>query len=58
MVNKLNQKTNQKSKAPTQDPHILQKIYSKNPHISEPQESIHKDIYSFITTERPDLVTL
>jgi hypothetical protein len=40
------------------DPHILQKFHSENPHIIEPLESIHKEIYSFITTERPDLAML
>lgn len=40
------------------DQHILQKIYSENSHIIEPQESIHTYIYSFITTKRPYLTAL
>jgi hypothetical protein len=57
--NKINQKSNRKPKIPTPtDLHILQKFHSKNPLIKVPLESIHKEIYSFITITRPDLATL
>jgi hypothetical protein len=61
MDNKLNKKSNRKPKTPTsvtKIPHILQKFHSENQHIIEPLESIHKEIYSFITTECLDLAML
>jgi hypothetical protein len=36
----------------------LQKFHSKNPNITKPLDSIQKEIYSFITTERPNIETL
>jgi hypothetical protein len=36
----------------------LQKFHSENPGITKPLYSIQKEIYSFITTERPNLETL
>jgi hypothetical protein len=43
---------------PPTDLHKLQKFHSKNPHITKPLDSIHKELYSFITIERPNLATL
>jgi exonuclease III len=40
------------------DPHILQKFHLENPHIIKPLDDIQKEIYSFITTEHPDLAIL
>jgi hypothetical protein len=39
-------------------PHILLKFHSKNPQIIKPLKSIQNELYSFITTERPNLETL
>jgi hypothetical protein len=36
----------------------LQKFHSKNPDITKPLISIHKEIYTFITTERPNIEIL
>jgi hypothetical protein len=40
------------------NPHILQKFHLENSHIIKPPDNIQKEIYAFITTEHPDLVTL
>jgi hypothetical protein len=40
------------------DQHKLQKFHSENPHITKPLESIQNELYSYITTERPNLATL
>jgi hypothetical protein len=40
------------------DPHILQKFHYENPYIIKPLKSIQNELYSFITTERPNLETL
>jgi hypothetical protein len=40
------------------NPHILQKFHFENPHITKPLESIQNELYSFITTERPNMETL
>jgi hypothetical protein len=40
------------------DPYILQIFHLENPNITKPLESIHKDLFSFITTERPIPTTL
>jgi hypothetical protein len=54
LINKL---ANNTTPLPT-EPHILQKFYLENPHIIKPQDNIQKEIYSFITTEHPNLTTL
>jgi hypothetical protein len=38
--------------------HQLQSFHSENPHITKPLESIHEDLYLFISTERPNLAEL
>jgi hypothetical protein len=38
--------------------HKLIKFHSENPHITKPLDSIQKELYSFITNEQPNLVTL
>jgi hypothetical protein len=40
------------------EPHILQKFYLENPGITKPLVSIQKELYSYITTERPNIETL
>jgi hypothetical protein len=40
------------------EPHTLQKFHLENPGITKPLVSIQKEIYSFITTERPNIETL
>jgi hypothetical protein len=40
------------------DLYKLQKFHSENPHITKPLESIQNEIYSFITTESPNLAAL
>jgi hypothetical protein len=57
MLNLLNKITNNPTPLPT-EPHTLQKFYSENPSITKPLDSIQKEIYSFITTERPNIETL
>jgi hypothetical protein len=55
---KLIKSLNESPKPLPTNPHILQIFHSENPHIIKPLDNIQKDIYSFITTERPDLVML
>jgi hypothetical protein len=38
--------------------HKLIQFHSENPHITKPLESIQKELYSFITTEQPNLATI
>jgi hypothetical protein len=40
------------------NPHKLQKFHLKNPHITIPLSSTQKKLFSFITTERLNLVAL
>jgi hypothetical protein len=40
------------------DQHKLHKFHSKNPHITTPLSSIQNALYTFITTERPNLTTI
>jgi hypothetical protein len=40
------------------EPHKLQQFHLENPHITKPLESIQSDIYSYITTDSPNLITL
>jgi exonuclease III len=40
------------------EPHILIKFHSENPGIAKPLDSIKNEIYSFITTERPNVEAL
>jgi hypothetical protein len=54
LINKL---INNPTTLPTK-PHTLQKFHSENPHITKPLDNIQKEIYSFITTERPNLEIL
>jgi hypothetical protein len=53
----LNKIINNPTPLPT-EPHTLQKFHSKNPGITKPLVSIQKEIYSYITTERPNIETL
>jgi hypothetical protein len=40
------------------EPHTLIKFHSENPRITKPLDSIKNEIYSFITTERPNVEAL
>jgi hypothetical protein len=40
------------------DQHKLLKFHFENPHITKPLESIQKELYTFITSEQPDLTTI
>jgi hypothetical protein len=40
------------------DQHKLLKFHSENPHFTKPLESIQKELYSFITTEQPNLAAI
>jgi hypothetical protein len=53
----LNKIINNPTPLPT-EPHTLQKFHSENPGITKPLVSVQKEIYSFITIERPNLETL
>jgi hypothetical protein len=53
----LNKIINNPTPLPT-EPHALKKNFLDNPHITKPLDSIQNEIYSFITTERPNLETL
>jgi hypothetical protein len=57
IINLMNKLLENPNPLPT-DPHILQIFYSENPNITKLLESIHNELYSFITTERPILTTL
>ena len=53
LLNKIN---NNPTSLPTK-PHTLQKFHSNNPSITKPLESIQKEIYTFITIDRPNIET-
>jgi hypothetical protein len=38
--------------------HKLINFHSENPRITVPLESIQKELYTFVTTEQPDLATI
>jgi hypothetical protein len=56
-TNLIRKLTNNTNPLPT-GPHILQKFHSENQHITKPTDNIQKILYSYITTERPNLETL
>jgi hypothetical protein len=53
----LNKIINNITPLPT-EPHPLQKFHLENPNITKPLDSIQKEIYTFITTERPNIDSL
>jgi hypothetical protein len=56
-INLIKNLTDSPNPLPT-DLHKLQKFHSKNPHITKPLDNIQKELYSFITTERPNIEIL
>jgi hypothetical protein len=56
-TNLIRKLTNNTNPLPS-GPHILQKFHSENQHITKPSDNKQKRLYSYITTERPNLETL